>query len=73
LLPKYVEIVRGLPFASNVRTEDGKILVDLDDPEERNPGIVDALSKAGARIEYITELRRSLEDVYMRLMGREKR
>jgi ABC-2 type transport system ATP-binding protein len=73
MLPKYVEIVRGLSFASNVRTEDGKILVDLDDLEERNPVIVDALSKAGARIEYITELRRSLEDVYMRLMGREKR
>ena len=65
----FTEIVRRLEFAVNVRTEDGRILVDLDDPELRNPVIVEALSRAGARIEYVTELKRSLEDVYMRLIG----
>jgi len=65
----YVEVVRRLSFVSNVRTEDGKILVDLDDPELRNPGIIETLTKAGAKIEYVSELKRSLEDVYMRLIG----
>ena len=65
----YVEVVRRLSVVSNVRTEDGKILVDLDDPELRNPGIIEALTKAGAKIEYVSELKRSLEDVYMRLIG----
>lgn len=69
----FLEVVRSLPFASKVREEDGKILVDLDDPEERNPAIIEALSRAGAKIEYVTELRRSLEDVYMKLVGGEAR
>ena len=66
---QYVDVVKRLSFASNVRTDDGKILVDLDDPEIRNPAIIDALSKAGAKIEYVSELKRSLEDVYMKLIG----
>lgn len=65
----YIDTVRGLGFASNVRAEDGRILVDLDDPELRNPVIVDALTRAGAKIEYVTELKRTLEDVYMKLIG----
>lgn len=70
---RFLDAVRTLPFATNVRSEDGKILVDLDDPEKRNPSIVDALTRAGAKIEYVTELRRSLEDVYMKLIGGEDR
>jgi len=65
----YVDIVRGLDFATNVRIDDGRILVDLDDPEIRNPVIVERLTRAGAKIEYVTELKRSLEDVYMKLIG----
>jgi ABC-2 type transport system ATP-binding protein len=65
----YVDIVRGLDFATNVRVDDGRILVDLDDPEIRNPVIVEKLTRAGAKIEYVTELKRSLEDVYMKLIG----
>jgi len=71
--PAFVEVVRGFAFAVNVRTEDGRILVDLDDPELRNPVIVEALTRAGAKIEYVTELKRSLEDVYMKLIGGERR
>jgi len=67
--PAYVDIVRGLDFASNVRIDDGRILIDLDDPEIRNPVIVEKLTRAGAKIEYVTELKRSLEDVYMKLIG----
>lgn len=65
----FTDIVRRFDFALNVRTDDGRILVDLDDPEERNPVIVEALTRAGAKIEYVTELKRSLEDVYMKLIG----
>jgi len=71
--PKYVDIVRGLDFASNVRVEEERILVDLDDPGIRNPVIVEELMNAGAKIEYVTELKRSLEDVYMKLIGGENR
>jgi ABC-2 type transport system ATP-binding protein len=66
---KYLETVKRLPFVSNVRLDDGKILMDLDNPELRNPAIVDVLTRAGAKIEYVTELKRTLEDVYMKLIG----
>ncbi len=72
VLPLHVDIVKGFAFASNVRAEDGRLLVDVDDPELRNPSLVEALARAGAKIEYVTELRRSLEDVYMRLIGGER-
>jgi ABC-2 type transport system ATP-binding protein len=65
----FADVIRKFDFALNVRWEDSRILVDLDDPEERNPIIVDALTRAGAKIEYVTELKRSLEDVYMKLIG----
>lgn len=67
--PEFAEVVRRFNFATNVRTEDGRILVDLDDPELRNPVIVEALARAGAKIEFVTELKRSLEDVYLKLIG----
>ncbi len=69
VLPLHVDVVKDFPFSSNVRTEDGRLMVDVDDPELRNPSLVEALSRAGAKIEYVTELKRSLEDVYMRLIG----
>ena len=70
LEPRHLEAVGALTFARNVRTEGNSILVDLDDPEEKNPELVSALARAGAQVEYVTELRRSLEDVYLKLVGR---
>jgi len=70
LEPRHLEAVGALAFARNVRTEGNSILVDLDDPEEKNPELVSALARAGAQVEYVTELRRSLEDVYLKLVGR---
>jgi ABC-2 type transport system ATP-binding protein len=67
--PVFMDIVRRFDFAANVRMDDGRIMVDLDDPDVRNPVIIGALVKAGAKIEYVTELKRSLEEVYMRLIG----
>jgi len=65
----FVGAVKALPFATNVRIEGSTILVDLDDPLAENPQIVDALIREGAKIEYVSELRRTLEDVYLKLIG----
>lgn len=67
--PELVDLVRGLEFVANVRLEGSQLMVDLDDPELRDPVIVEQLTRAGARIKYVTELRRTLEEVYMRLVG----
>jgi ABC-2 type transport system ATP-binding protein len=68
-----VEIVRQLPFVSHVDSvredgESGQLVISLDDPPTRNPGIVQALVEGGAQIQFVTEVRHSLEDVYLSLI-----
>jgi len=69
LTPAIVSAVENLSFSKNVRTEDTKLLVDLRNPEEENSALVETIVKNGGRIQFITELERSLEDVYLRLIG----
>ncbi len=60
--------VAGLPFVKKVQRLDNKLLVALDDPETHNPAVVRALVEAGADVQFVGELRHSLEDVYLSLM-----
>lgn len=57
-----------LPFISEASIIDNKLLVTLDDPEAHNPDIIRILVGAGADIQFVGELRRSLEDVYLQLI-----
>jgi ABC-2 type transport system ATP-binding protein len=60
--------VRTLPFVSEARAIDSRLLVTIDDPETHNPEIVRRLVNAGAEIQFVGELRHSLEDVYLQLV-----
>jgi ABC-2 type transport system ATP-binding protein len=60
--------VQGMPFVQETRVLDNKLLVTLDDPEAHNPEIIRALVGAGAEIQFVGELRHSLEDVYLKLI-----
>jgi len=64
-----VERLKAFPFVQQVRLVDNKVLVTLDRPEEENPVLVRALVEAGAEIQFVGELRRTLEDVYLELVG----
>jgi ABC-2 type transport system ATP-binding protein len=61
-------LVGALPFVREVKVVEEKLLVSLEDPEKNNPDIVRALVGAGADIQFVGELRRSLEDVYLQLI-----
>jgi ABC-2 type transport system ATP-binding protein len=50
------------------RLMENKLLVTLDDPEIHNPEIIRLLVSAGADIQFVGELRHSLEDVYLQLV-----
>ena len=69
LPPPLVEWVKSLPFARQVQTVDNKLVVGLDNPEEQNPIIVRQLVQAGADVQFVGELRHSLEDVYLSLIN----
>ena len=60
--------VERLSYVSELEVVDNKLLLTVDDPEKRNPDIVKVLVEAGADIQFVGELRRSLEDVYLRLI-----
>jgi ABC-2 type transport system ATP-binding protein len=60
--------LRALPYVQDARPVDNKLVVTLDDPEAHNPDLVRALVAAGADIQFVGELRHSLEDVYLRLV-----
>ncbi|HMT21158.1 MAG TPA: multidrug ABC transporter ATP-binding protein, partial [Promineifilum sp.] len=47
---------------------EGRLILTLDDPEAANPDIIRALVGAGADIQFVGELRYSLEDVYLQLV-----
>jgi ABC-2 type transport system ATP-binding protein len=66
---RFVPVLRALPFVREARAEGDTVTVQLDDPDVRNPDLVDALRGAGARIRYVERLQHSLEDVYLRLVG----
>lgn len=60
--------VRGLAFVREVKVVENKLLVNLDDPEAHNPDIIRVLVGAGADLQFVGELRHSLEDVYLQLV-----
>ena len=66
--PEYEKVVREQPFVRSVELKDNKLVVGLDDPERNNPELIRALVDAGADIQFVGELRRSLEEIYLRLV-----
>jgi ABC-2 type transport system ATP-binding protein len=65
---KLLSLVQALPFVRETKAIDNKLLVTLDDPESRNPEILRLLIGAGADVQFVGELRHSLEEVYLQLV-----
>ncbi len=63
--PAWLVLVRGLDFVQDVQTVDNRLVIALAEPETQNPQIVRALVQAGADIQFVGELRHSLEDIYL--------
>jgi ABC-2 type transport system ATP-binding protein len=68
LEPSWAEAVAALPFVQEARAVEARLLVRLDEPETHNPELVRRLVALGAEIQFVGELRHSLEDVYLRLV-----
>ena len=64
----FQSVLQSFPFVSHVQTVDNKLVVQLDDPESQNPTLIRALVQVGADVQFVGELRYSLEDIYLRLM-----
>ena len=59
--------LKRLPVKNLVK-EGNRLTVDVANPEEENPDMVDAIVAAGGRVETVTVTSSSLEDAYMKLV-----
>ena len=60
--------LQKLPFVKQARALDNKLVVSLDDPDRGNPEIIRWLVQQGVDVQFVGELRHSLEDVYLQLV-----
>jgi hypothetical protein len=52
----------------NIEVVDNKLVIDVSNPERENPDIINAIGAVGGRIQFVTEVSPTLEDVYLKLV-----
>jgi ABC-2 type transport system ATP-binding protein len=60
--------INNLDYVTDAQIVDNKLVVTLEEPEQHNPEIIRILVGMGIDIQFVGELRRSLEDVYLQLV-----
>jgi ABC-2 type transport system ATP-binding protein len=71
---RLASVVGGMPGVKHVETAAGtngespRLVIALSEPAQQNPAIVRALVEQGAEVQFVNELRHSLEDVYLSLI-----
>jgi ABC-2 type transport system ATP-binding protein len=60
--------VGELPFVKEMQQVDNTLVISLDEPEVQNPLLVERIVAAGGAIQFVNELRHSLEDIYFTLI-----
>jgi len=73
LQPGWVDLVSNMPGTGNVEAADNKLVISLKDPEQSNPEIVKALVLAGAEVQFVGEIRHSLEQIYLEMVNNSER
>ena len=63
-----IETALNLPFITKTEWIDGRLLVSLSDPDTENPILIRKLVELGADVQFVSELKVSLEDLYLDLM-----
>jgi ABC-2 type transport system ATP-binding protein len=66
--PAWLDQVRVIEGVKHVEAVDQKMVVSMDEPEKLDPKIIRLLVKHGADIEFVGELRHSLEEIYIQTM-----
>jgi len=62
-----VEAVKKVA-SGNVEVTGNKLIVGVNDSKKENPQIVDAIESAGGRVQSISEVSQTLEDIYLKLV-----
>ncbi|MFQ6117892.1 MAG: DUF4162 domain-containing protein, partial [Candidatus Bipolaricaulia bacterium] len=71
-LPQGLEgALRELPIIEGLEVDGDRLIVSLKDPEEGNPILIKRLIELGGEVQWVEELRHTLEDVYLDLIREE--
>ncbi len=62
-----VSAVTGIGL-QKVTVDGNDLVIEVNDPEKQNPVIVRAIVSAGGNIQFVNDLRPTLEDVYLKLV-----
>jgi ABC-2 type transport system ATP-binding protein len=66
--PQWAPLVSELEGVSSVELLDNKLVVSMAEPEKINPAITRLLVEQGADIQFIGEVRQSLEQIYLEML-----
>jgi ABC-2 type transport system ATP-binding protein len=64
----WIPRIRAVAGVKEVQALDNRLIIELEDPEKQNPAIVRALVEVDADIQFVGELRHSLEDIYLEMI-----
>ncbi len=70
--PKWQKLLHGMKFIKDIQAVENKLILGVDDPERQNPEIIRTLVDAGAAIQFVGEIKHSLEDIYIQLIHEDK-
>jgi len=65
----YQDTAKALSFVRAVSANNGVLSVQLDDPDQQSPLLVQALIAAGAQIRSVEPMAHSMEEIYLKLVG----
>ncbi|MFQ5795492.1 MAG: ATP-binding cassette domain-containing protein [Candidatus Bipolaricaulia bacterium] len=63
-----IERALDFDFVEEIHPTDNRLIITLSDPETQNPLLIKKIVEMGGEIQYVNELKHSLEDVYLELM-----
>jgi ABC-2 type transport system ATP-binding protein len=52
----------------NIEISENKLVIDVSNPEKENPDFMNAIYSVGGRVQLVTEISPTLEDVYLKLV-----
>ncbi len=69
ITPETLRVVQNSKGVKAFRQEGNKLFLTIDDPTKDNPAIVAELVRSGSQIVHVEEVKKGLEDVYLRIIG----
>jgi ABC-2 type transport system ATP-binding protein len=60
--------VEKLRVVKKLQIIDNKLILEMDDPERDNPEVVRTIVDKGGAVQFVTELKSTLEDVYLKMI-----